>query len=60
MGDRIKDPTNTIKFTRKKNMPITRRKDVKYGSFVCSVRPSKKERNHTRFVVVRDCNNYPG
>ena len=41
-------------------MPSNRRKDVTYGSFVCSMRPEKKERNRTRFVVGGDCIKYPG
>ena len=35
---RIKNPTNTIKFIIKKDVPIAIRKDVTYGSFVCNVR----------------------
>ena len=34
VGGRIKNPTNTTKLIRKKDVPITRRKDVTYGSFV--------------------------
>ena len=34
VGGRIKDPTNTIKFIRNKNVSSNRRKDVTYGSFV--------------------------
>jgi len=37
VGNRIKNPTNTIQFVRKKDIPQDRRKDVTYGSFVCSV-----------------------
>ena len=33
VGGRIKG-TNTIKFTRKREVPNDRRKDVTYGSFV--------------------------
>jgi hypothetical protein len=33
---------------------------VTYGSFVCTVRPEKKEPNRTRFVVGGDRINYPG
>ena len=51
VGGRIKNPTNTIKFIRKKDIPIARRKDVTYGSFVCSVRNEKPEKNRTRFFV---------
>ena len=31
---RIKNPTNTIRFIRRKDIPRFRRKDVTYGSFV--------------------------
>ena len=60
VGNRIKNPTNTIQFVRKKDIPQDRRKDVTYGSFVCSVRPEKKEKNRTRFTVGGDRINYPG
>jgi hypothetical protein len=52
--------TNTIKFIPKSAIPKDRRKDVTYGSFVCTVRPEKKEPNRTRFVVGGDRINYPG
>ena len=51
VGGRIKKPTNTIKFIRKKYIPISRRKDVTYGYFVCNVHNEKYENNRTRFVV---------
>ena len=60
VGNRIKNPTNTIQFVRKKDIPQDRRTDVTYGSFVCSVRPEKKEKNRTRFTVGGDRINYPG
>ena len=61
IDNRIKNPTNTIKFIRKKDIPQDRRKDVTYGSFMCSIRPeNKKEKNRTRFTVVGDRINYPG
>ena len=60
VGGRIKNPTNTIKFVRRKDIPSDRRKDVTYGQFVCSVRPEKKEQNRTRFTVGGDRINYPG
>ena len=60
VGGRIKNPTNTIKFIHKKDIPLARRKDVTYGQFVCTVRPEKAERNRTRFVVGGDRINYPG
>ena len=34
VGGRIKNPTNTINFIRRKYIPEFRRKDVNYGSFV--------------------------
>ena len=60
VGGRIKNPTNTIKFIRKEDIPLARRKDVTYGQFVCTVRPEKAEQNRTRFVVGGDRVNYPG
>ena len=60
VGGRIKNPTNTIKFIRRKDIPKDRKKDVTYGSFVCSVRPEKKEKNRTRFTVGGNRINYPG
>ena len=60
VGGRIKNPTNTIKFIRRKDIPGSRRKDVTYGSFVCNVRNEKAEKNRTRFVVGGDRINYPG
>lgn len=60
VGGRIQNPTNTIKFIRRAEIPAARRKDVTYGSFVCSVRPEKKEKNRTRFTVGGDRINYPG
>ena len=60
VGGRTKNPTNTIKFIRKDEVPKERRKDVTYGSFVCNIRPEKKEKERTRFVVGGDRINYPG
>ena len=60
IGGRTKNPTNTIKFIRREDVPLARRKDITYGQFVCSVRPEKEEKNRTRFVVVGDRINYPG
>ena len=34
----IKNPTNTIRFIRRKDIPRSIRKDITYGSFVCNVR----------------------
>ena len=59
VGGRIK-VTNTIKFIRKREVPKDRRKDVTYGSFVCNMRPEKKEKERTIFVVGGDRINYPG
>ncbi|KAL7535732.1 LOW QUALITY PROTEIN: hypothetical protein ACHAXR_006702 [Thalassiosira sp. AJA248-18] len=61
VGGRIKNPTNTIKFIRKEDIPMKRRKDVTYGQFVCSVCPEKATPNQTRFTIGRgDRINYPG
>jgi len=60
VGGRIKNPTNTIKFIHKRDVPQDRRKDVTYGQFVCTVRPEKAETNRTRFTVGGDRINYPG
>jgi hypothetical protein len=59
VGGRVKG-TNTITFIPKAAVPPNRRKDVTYGTFVCTVRPEKKEPNRTRFVVGGDRINYPG
>ena len=59
VGGRIKNHTNTIKFIIKKDVPIVKRKDVKYGSFVCNARNEKSEKNRTRFVVGGNRINYP-
>ena len=51
VGSRVKG-TKIIKFIRKRDMPTKRLKDVvTYGSFVCTIRPEKTEKNQTRFVV---------
>jgi hypothetical protein len=39
VGGSIKNPTNIIRFIREDEIPKERRKDVTYGSFVCTVRP---------------------
>eukprot|EP00804_Cyclotella_cryptica_P026377 CCRYP_007695-RA/>CCRYP_007695-RA protein AED:0.34 eAED:0.34 QI:0/0/0/1/1/1/3/0/489 len=59
VGGRVKG-TKTITFIPKAAVPPNRRKDVTYGTFVCTVRPEKKEPNRTRFVVGGDRINYPG
>ena len=44
VGNRIKNPTNTIQFIHKNDIPQDRRKDVTYGSFVlCVQRATRKE-----------------
>ena len=50
-GGRIKNPTNTIRFFRRQEIPGSRRKDVTYDSFVLNVRNDKSEKKRTRFVV---------
>ena len=60
VGGRIKNPTNTIKFIHKRDVPSHRLKDVTYGQFVCTVRPEKAEQNRTRYVIGGDRINYPG
>ena len=44
VGGRIKNPTNTITFIRRKDIPQNQRKYVMYGQFVCSVQPENKKR----------------
>jgi hypothetical protein len=60
VGGRIKNPTNTIRFIKEQQVPKPRKKDVTYGSFVCTVRPEKAEPNRTRFTAGGDKINYPG
>lgn len=60
VGGRIKKPTNTIRFIYEKEIPKLWKKDVTYGSFLCTVRPEKAEPNRTRFTVGGDKINYPG
>ena len=60
VGGRIKNPTITIAFITRKEIPHDWRKDVTYGQFVCSVRPEGKEKNRTRFTVGREKIYYPG
>ena len=59
VGGRIKNPTNTIKLIKKKDIWSARREDVTYGSFVCSVHNEKAENKRTCFVVGGDRINYP-
>ena len=58
VGNRIKG-TDTIKFIRKEDVPLDKRKEVTYASFVCKVRPEKKEPNRTRCVAGGNLINYP-
>jgi hypothetical protein len=58
VGGRIKNPTDTIRFIYESDIPKTRKKDVTYGSFLCTVRPEKAEPNRTRFTVGGDKINY--
>ena len=51
VGGSTKNPTNTIRFIRRKDTPRSRRKDITYGSFVCNVRNEKAEKNRTRFFL---------
>jgi hypothetical protein len=60
VGNRIKKPSNTIRFIRYQDQPPDRRKDVTYRKFVCSVRPEKLEQNRTRLTIGGDRINYPG
>ena len=61
VGGRIKNPTETIRFIKFEDIPKERRRDITYGSFVCSVRPEKiDEPNRTRFTAGGDKINYPG
>ena len=39
VDSRVKNPTNTIKFIHRKDIPSNRKKDVIYGQFICSVHP---------------------
>jgi hypothetical protein len=58
VGTRIKG-TNTIHFIHESDIPLKRKKDVTYGSFVCTERPEKADPNRTRFVAGGDRCNYP-
>ncbi len=39
--------TNTIFFIQKDHVPINRRNNVMYGSFVCELKPNKEEKHRT-------------
>ncbi len=51
--------TNTIFFIQEDHVPINRRKDVTYGSFVCESKPSKEEKHRTQLMAGGDRINYP-
>ena len=59
-GGRITNPTNTIRFIRRKDIPRSILKDVAYGSFVLNVCNGKSEKNIICFVLGEDQINYPG
>ena len=60
IGGRIANPTNTIEFISKTEVPQDRFKDVTYVKFVCNERPQKKEVNRTRMVMGGNRINFPG
>jgi hypothetical protein len=60
IGGHIKNPTNTIEFISEHKILADRRKDVKYGRFVCLVRPKKAGPNQMQFTVGSSRINYPG
>ena len=41
IGGRIKNPTNTIEFIFKHEVPTEQKQDVRYGQFVCTIRSKK-------------------
>jgi hypothetical protein len=50
---------NTIFFIHRNLVPKYRLKDVTYASFVCDLRPNKKETHRTRLTAGGDRINYP-
>ena len=58
IGGRV-DPTNTIFFITKCEVPPDRFKDVTYGRIVCNYRDQKAEKHRTRLTVGGDRINYP-
>ena len=60
VGGCIVNPTKTIFFISKDDVPRDRFKDVTYDKFVCVVRPQKAEPNRTRLMVGGNRVNYPG
>jgi hypothetical protein len=51
--------TNTIFFIQKDHVPIDRRKDVTYVSFVCELKPNKEEKHCTQLIAEGDKINNP-
>ncbi len=51
--------TNTIFFIQKDHVPISRRKDVMNGSFVCELKPNKEEKHCIQLTAGGDRINYP-
>ena len=58
IGGRV-DPTNTIFFITKCEVPPGRFKDVTYGRIVYNYRNQKSEKHRTRLIVGGDRINYP-
>ena len=52
--------TNTINFIRENQVPQEWARDVTYGSFSCSFKPNKEEKERTRLTAGGDRINYPG
>ncbi len=51
--------TNIIFFIQKDHVPIDKRKEVTYGSFVCELKPNKEEKHRTLLTAGGDRINYP-
>ena len=50
VGGRTKKTTNTIEFIRRDEVSKDRIKYVRYGSFVCNIRPEEKEKEIAAFT----------
>ncbi len=50
---------DTIRFTRKEQVPLNRRKDVTNVSFSCDIKQNKEEKECTRLTSEGDHINYP-
>ena len=59
-GAEPRTPPTRSNFIRRDKVSKDRRKDITYGSFVCNIRPEKKEKERTRSVAGGDKINYPG